>query len=323
MEGVLLERAVYWKQYAKAKIPDVEGYWIANPRLWWMREAQLSSAQYDRASAKLRDLELIEKRQWWFGRRCILFLRPTAFTVDFITAGQTWQAAEEWLDSEDYEIDDSDEPGSAVLLDLNGFGHCAQPSSAISPNPKYIDTTHLILNEEEVCLGAHQASPSCAQFTGQAKDEVSGKKKKGSAAAPKATGPDSWLALPASPVTVKSMRNAWHAGMHKYYGEAVATVSDIFEFPPQEWKGLSLILQNLKCCYGPNGEEDLQAHAIDILIHAIRDWSALSKSGSKIPKYPNVTCIYEKLADQAISAWDYAGRPPHGLESFEAKGTAK
>src|SRR5579862_8172845 len=42
--GALLERAVYWKQYGAAAIPNVEGKWIANPRLWWMREAHLSSA---------------------------------------------------------------------------------------------------------------------------------------------------------------------------------------------------------------------------------------------------------------------------------------
>lgn len=96
--GVLLHKIHYWSQYSKAKIPAVEGVWRAKERSWWMREAQLSSRQYDRNIAKLAKYELIEKRQYPFAGRTILHVRPSNTTKDFLSAATTWDVALEILD---------------------------------------------------------------------------------------------------------------------------------------------------------------------------------------------------------------------------------
>ena len=59
--------------------------------------AQLPSDQYDRTILKLEKWNLIERRQWWFGRRNILFVRPTKVTADYVTAATTWKAATEFV----------------------------------------------------------------------------------------------------------------------------------------------------------------------------------------------------------------------------------
>jgi hypothetical protein len=282
-----------------------------------MREAQLSSAQYDRSVRTLADLKLIERRQWWFGGRSILFVRPTATTLDFVTAAATWQAAYEFLEEENDYASASTIPGSAGLLNPNGLSKPAKPGSAKKQNSKYIKTTHNNLTEEKELSGAHPASPACAQQpTAQAKEVVSGKKKSGNVGSLKVAVANDGAGSTVTPVTVKSLRNAWHSAMQKYYGGAVASSPDIFEFPPQEWSSLAQILQALKCVHSPEGEEDLQAQAVDILVHAIRAWNSFVKTGGKIPKYPSVTCIREKLFSESIGAWHHAGRPSHGLNGL-------
>jgi len=62
-----------------------------------MREAQLSAGQYDRAIAKLKKYELVEKCQYWFGRHNILHVRPSTRTRDFLAAATTWGVALEIL----------------------------------------------------------------------------------------------------------------------------------------------------------------------------------------------------------------------------------
>jgi hypothetical protein len=49
--GVLLAAIVYWFKYARKTLPKSKGYWIANKRTWWMREA--SSAMVVRESKYL------------------------------------------------------------------------------------------------------------------------------------------------------------------------------------------------------------------------------------------------------------------------------
>ncbi len=235
----------FLKQYGHARITDVEGEWIANPRHWWMQEAQLSPAQYDRASAKLAELKLIEKCQWWYGRKCILFLRPTALTMDFLAAAKTWQAAYELLEEPQYGFSVSANPGVANLLKSKKFSKNAKPSSAISLNPKDIKTLHGNLHKEGVYPCAHQAAPSCTKITGQSKKEIPGKKEKAKPATFKKTANPSSGSSGSLP-TVSLLRNAWHTGMHQYYGDAVTTSSAVFEFPPKEWGSLGLIIDRLR-----------------------------------------------------------------------------
>jgi hypothetical protein len=94
---MLLDKICYWAQYGKATLPGVEGYWVANDRPFWMREAQLSPGQFDRSIAKQAKFELIEKRQYPFAGRNIMHVRPTALTRDIITASKTWDVVAEIL----------------------------------------------------------------------------------------------------------------------------------------------------------------------------------------------------------------------------------
>lgn len=93
--GVLLLKIFFWSQHARAVIPKVPGFWIANPTAWWMREAVLSKGQYDRFIARLAELKLIEKRQWWFqGNKC-LFVRLTPKAIVVLQAKySSWAAVE-------------------------------------------------------------------------------------------------------------------------------------------------------------------------------------------------------------------------------------
>ncbi len=96
--GVLLRKIHHWSQYSHAKIPGVEGEWRAKEKTWWMREAQMSSGQYNRNIADLLKYELIEKRQYWFGGPSITHVRLSKQTKNFLDAATTWDVALELLD---------------------------------------------------------------------------------------------------------------------------------------------------------------------------------------------------------------------------------
>jgi hypothetical protein len=96
--GFLLRKIVHWMQYGKAKVKGAEGEWVANDREWWMREAQLSAGQLDRALAKLdNDFDLIERQQAKFAGRNIVHVRPSKLTTDILASAKTWDAAAEIL----------------------------------------------------------------------------------------------------------------------------------------------------------------------------------------------------------------------------------
>ena len=97
MAGVFLASIMHWAKYGTAVIPGAPGYWVANPRKWWMKECCLTASQYDRTICKLEKLGLIERRQWWFAGKNILFLRPTEKTRSYIASSSTWTAAEQFL----------------------------------------------------------------------------------------------------------------------------------------------------------------------------------------------------------------------------------
>lgn len=122
--GVLLERILFWYGYAKVKIPGKVGKWVANDHLFWMLDAQLSCDQLSR-SLKLLDAKgLIERTQFWFGRRTILHVRPSTKTTAFLEAAKTWPAANELLEK--------------LKSCPTKISACAEPSSANSPNSNEI-----------------------------------------------------------------------------------------------------------------------------------------------------------------------------------------
>lgn len=143
LTGAFLYSIVYWSQYGRAKIPHADGYWVANTRIWWCREICLTLRQYDRAVAKLATWGLIEKRQWWFGRRNILYIRPTSLTKDFLASAKSWAAAKELVleiiantsDPMLSELSPSGKPGLPNSEVSNGnakVGNQGMPTSAIS-----------------------------------------------------------------------------------------------------------------------------------------------------------------------------------------------
>jgi hypothetical protein len=312
MDGALLERAAHWIQYSKAKIPGTEGKWVANKREWWMQEAQLSADQYDRASRRLRKLGLIEKGQYWFSGRCILYLRPTQTTLDFIQSAKTWQAAREFLEysvEEDGEVAD---PGESNIADVstatpmksNGYSKIAMPGSTELLNPNNMEVEHGGLNLKEKLTGAHQASPVHAPTTAKAPAKTdSGKEKKEKGAA-------------VEPQPLQSVIKAWRAVVLERFGKPAA-LSAITGPSAKEKAYLALGFESLSAVWGKEDKsENLQPHAADIVVHTVRHWDNFLSKKASLPKYPTLTAIFTRLDGEQISYWHSAGRPAHGLDDI-------
>lgn len=83
---------------------------------------------------------VIERRQWWFGRKNILYVRPTQVAVDFIASATTWKAAEQFLPSalsagKDHNIENKN-LSSADLAIPNGIPVSDEPGLAEEPISK-------------------------------------------------------------------------------------------------------------------------------------------------------------------------------------------
>ena len=304
MAGVLLYRIVFWKQYARAKIKGETGEWIANDRAWWMREAQLSSDQYDRTISKLEKWNLIERRQWWFGRRNILFVRPTKVTADYVTAAKTWQAADEYVDDEmghEVTISKSTDQSSANLLSSKGVSVTAKPGSAMPLISNNNENLQVFYKEKLHC--AHPASPSCAKETKFQKKEIPGEDKitiiqSHFFAIPLAQLQKTPSIYPYPPL--KYLIAIWAAATKDHYGNhACGSLS------PKE-KGIMAELYYALHGAAAYGEENLQSRAGDIIAYAIKHWSQLKM---KKP-HPDLKCLIENLT-AAISPWREAGRPSY------------
>jgi hypothetical protein len=327
MAGVLLERAVHWIQYARATIPGAEGKWIANMREWWMQEAQLSYDQFDRASRLLRKMGLIEKRQWWFARRNMLYLRPTQKTLDFIAAAQTWKGAQEYYEADEEVSNFAEltggeiaEPGSATKLNPNGYSKYAHPNSAEAPNSKYINNTHGKLDIGKKLSAGLQASPAA----GKIPEPVPEKEKpgKGSKKKPVVTNAIStkakleWDSTSAPEHSLNQLIAVWRAGMMKYFGKPAA-LSAICGPSAKEKGSLAEMFERLGLFQGHGGVPvNFQPRAADILVHAIRHWDYFLGKHSKLPKIPTISVLYEKLFEEVFGHWDEAGRPSHGLNGI-------
>jgi len=307
MAGILLYRIVFWKQYARAKIKGETGEWIANDRAWWMREAQLSSDQYDRTISKLKKWNLIESRQWWFGGRNILFVRPTKVTADYVTAAKTWQAADEYVDDEmghEVTISKSTDQSSANLLSSKEVSATAKPGSAMPLSSNNNENLQGFYKEGLHC--AHPASPSCAKEPKFQKKEIPGEDKITIKQAHFAK--TNTIALPLAqlektPSTYPSLKQLiaiWAAATKDHYGNrACGSLS------PKE-KGIMAELYYFLFGNAAYGDENLQSRAGDIIAYAIKHWSQLKMHKPQ----PDLKCLIEKLS-AAISLWREAGRPSY------------
>ena len=309
MAGVLLYRIVFWAQYSSAKINGVIGVWTANDRAWWMREAQLSSDQYDRTISKLEKWNLVERRQWWFSGRNILFVRPTEVTSDYLAAAKTWQAAAEFVgdqmgQEEHLEISKSADQSSANLLHSNGLSTIAKPGSAmalISNNSENLQDYY-----KEKLNGAHPASPSYAKETNFQKKEIPGENKIGikqthfaenfTTALPLAQLEKTGSTFP----TLNDLIAIWAAVTKDHFGNHPCG-----SLSPKE-KGIMAMLYVALFGNALDGDENLQSRSGDIIAYAIKHWSQLKMDKPD----PNLKCLIENLG-AAITPWLEAGRPSY------------
>src|SRR4051812_4256573 len=158
--GVLLFRIHHWIRYATIEIPNFEGVWIANPRSFWELEAQLSPSQCDRALAALEQAELIERRQYWFGRKNVLHVRPTETTCNFIAGAKTWKAAEEFFPGA-IESSKSDDPSPSKSSNSDQIINSGQLGITKMQNSNNIGT--LLPNKHTVLQSAQPAAPACSK----------------------------------------------------------------------------------------------------------------------------------------------------------------
>jgi hypothetical protein len=295
--GTFLHSVVYWSKYGRAEIPNVDGYWIANNRNWWRREVCLGLRQYDRAVAKLATWGLIEKRQWWFGGRNILFIRPTSLTQDFLASAKTWAAAKELVleiiaNTSDHmlsELSPSGKPGlpnSEVSKGNAKVGNSGMPASAISNNIKHYQNLFEI--KEDTPTSAPSASPTCAIGAGlKTKEEVNaGKKSKinkyeqsmHSYPLPeKDAGIDQVFSL-------KQLCQIWTKALDAEYPE---TKPNILTSKPKG--NLAEIYQRLGDVSVKNGSVDFRPQAGDIIVYAVQYWPQVMNNhwGKKSP-YPDL-----------------------------------
>lgn len=317
--GFLLFKIVYWSQYGKAQIPGTEGYWIANKREWWWREARLSSGQYNRAISNLESWGLIEKQQFWYGRYLILHVRPTALTIDFLALGTTWEAAIEFLP------DNKLAKGQKGPTEITAVANPSSSTSAISlenagsSNPSLSENanSNTIINTQNISKNiptiALPASPSCV--TDQAPENekvISGEKKQKKIIGnyPVELEFSSALFHVAPSFTLKQLQLAWKFALNQHYATAVASGKIEITLSAKEVGVLAETNKRFASVLGPGGSVSFQAYAADILIYAVEHWNDLKlDEGVKKTHYPSINSL-AGCFNSAVTIWHEAGRPP-------------
>jgi hypothetical protein len=294
MAGVLLERIVYWIRYGRAEIPRTMGCWIANERTWWMREARLSLDQYDRSIRRLKEWQLVEARQFWWGRRSILHVRPTKLTIDYLAAAKTWKAADEFIADVLFSktvnqgsaktLSEPDgksaKPGSAKTLISNADGKSAKPGSANTLNPNNIINVHLNPQGNDTSA---PASPTCA-----CQADLSKKSEQ-------------------EEITVKNLCEMWETTAEKFHADEIAAGKFAGKLTPKD-KGC--IAKFYAALASPNDYSDWQptdVGVLNIIAFCISNWGAFSSH-----KYPYPQASYlNDYTDLVVNGWIKAGKPKH------------
>ncbi len=294
--GVLLFRIHHWIRYATIELPNSEGVWIANPRSFWEQEAQLSPSQCDRALAALEQIGLIERRQYWFGRKNVLHVRPTEMTSNFMAAAKTWQAAEEFYPGA-IESSKSDDPSPSKSSNSDQIINSGQLGITKMQNSNNMGT--LLPNKHTVLQSAQPAAPACSKTHSSLEKSTSGKEK---AVGPKALGSKnakitSGLASYNAAPPLKELAAIWSAAVNHYCPVSKALDS-------KELGNLAEIVSGLGHMFGPKGEEDLRGRTKDILIYTVQHWTQMG--WAKHP--PNLAWLHHNLGN-AVANWASAGRP--------------
>lgn len=304
--GFLLAKIVYWSKYGKAKIPKFKGYWIAHKCEWWAREARLSVGQYNRAISRLASWGLVEKRQWWFGRVNILYVRPTALTKDFLAVATTWEAAKEFLPDHTLqgitEIADPENPSSSKSKISNGNAGSNNPSllkKTISNNIKH----SLNLTKNKTPPHVSPASPPYVKeadsdkkkvVSGEIKNNNKNTEEEGLNNKIKLSPKTKPIPLPPSqmssnkPPTIKEMTLAWEAAISASLGAASATGTCAAPLNTKQVGALATFNKGLKEKFKHKKTVDsLEQYALDIIAYAVIHWNEVVKGEFDAPAHPD------------------------------------
>jgi hypothetical protein len=285
MAGVLLARIMHWSRYGRAEIPGTSGFWIANDRAWWMREACLTADQYDRSMSKLAKWKLVERRQWWFGGRKILFVRPTDLTTAFVVASKTWPAAKELLPDlhavGQSKVSETADQSSAEMLISNGVSNSAELGPAASLNSNYIENSHQNLTKKEKLTSA----PSCAGSAGISISAPGGDDK----------------------ITHKALFDIWEGAIGKYHSDAVASGQLSCTLTPKEKGCIAEFFSRLdvEAKLSSGAHVNLRQYADHILTFCICNWTSLAKQTGG-PPHPRA-CFLNDQTSWAVTLWLKSG----------------
>jgi DNA-binding MarR family transcriptional regulator len=297
-DGVLLERIMWWWKYASLRIPKKTGEWIANKHEFWKKEARLSPDQLTRSLKRLESKGLIERTQYWFRGRNILYLRPTAKTVEFLQAATTWSAADELIaDVENHttEISKSAKPTLAKSLNCNKLSKIAESTSADLPNSNYIKTKHKIQHKEPT--SGSSAPPTYPGKKKNYDNEGSDSENMSKAEFYQEADGD-----PESVMSVAGATTSWIKSV-----KANCPSHPELKLSAKQKGAIALIAQSLgEFSNQHNKTVSVQVHTADILDFGISHWAKWkSKSGN-----PDPETFYESL-ENIVNDWIKAGCPPY------------
>jgi hypothetical protein len=310
-DGLLLDRIVHWFKYSKVTLPGSKGTWIANPTSWWMREACLSKDQYDRSIKRLKQRGLVEARQWWFGKKNILHVRPTEAAIQFLAASKTWQAADEFiLAPQNEHISSIAIPDAAIPLNFNEVSKDAESSSANALHSN--NTGNNNLNETSKHKDAHPASPSCVASSLKVDSKILGGKEdiKNNSIGPETVKyGDIDIYLP----TVKYLASIWRAACLKYHG---CGADDAPDLSCDEVGLLAKFLSGMSKFDAPDAT-DWRPFTPYIIAYTVAHWSRFEDAYGNNTDYPSFKMFYlGGISTAAINRWIKEGHPEESLKKL-------
>jgi hypothetical protein len=299
ISGVLLYRITFWKKSGNARIPKMAGKWIANKHEFWKTDTRLSRDQLTRSLKYLEGQGLIEREQFWWEGRNILFVRPTTKTVEFLDAATTWPAAEELIaeaKNHPTEISICAEPSSATLLNSNGTSKSAHPASADLPNSNYIKNKHKM--QHKIVTSGSSAVPTYpgkknSAHAGSDSEEVSTAEILQSVIE-HATN---------TPMALGTTTSTWIKSVNAH-----CPSQQSLKLSAKQRGFLASIAQNLGQCSKGNEAAGFQAYTADILDYGISNWT---KWKTKVAN-PEPEAFHDSLGN-IVNGWVGAGCPPCSL----------
>jgi hypothetical protein len=232
MSGVFLASIIHWAKYGKAVIAGAPGYWVANRRKWWMKECCLTASQYDRTICKLEKLGLIERRQWWYGGKNILFLRPTEKTRSYIASAATWIAAEQFLGypstGSALEFGGYEKPSLTEVASSNENVKNHEPGLADEQISKHI--SNFLNNQTSKPTSAAAASPPCADENLKAQSK-------------KISGKDTITEGANNKIVLQKAALAWTSWLAGKYPDEVQSGKIVIELKPKELGKLAIVAE--------------------------------------------------------------------------------